>query len=139
MEVEIGAPRERVWAELTDFAGFSQWNPFITHLSGKLAVAARLSTTYSFPDGGETRIHPEIVVLHPPRELRWRSRWWLPSILSVEYFWLLAETPGGATRFAQGENLSGLAVKYLGQQHTRMARAMVAMNQALKQRAESAR
>ena len=37
-EVEIKAPLSRVYATLTDFKSYPEWNPFLTQVSGKLAV-----------------------------------------------------------------------------------------------------
>jgi hypothetical protein len=136
MEVEIEAPAQRIWEVLTDFTAHAQWNPFVTAISGRLAIAARLDVTYSFPDGSETRLVPEIVVLHPPRELRWRSHVLLASLLTIEHYFVLGETGRNRTRFAQGEHLSGFGVKYFGKRHTAVARGMVAMNQALKRLVE---
>jgi uncharacterized protein YndB with AHSA1/START domain len=33
-EIEIQAPAERVWAVLTDFGAYHEWNPFIYQAAG---------------------------------------------------------------------------------------------------------
>jgi uncharacterized protein YndB with AHSA1/START domain len=39
-EIEINGPAERVWAVLTDFASYPEWNPFIRQVSGELNIGA---------------------------------------------------------------------------------------------------
>jgi uncharacterized protein YndB with AHSA1/START domain len=34
-EITIQAKREKVWAILTDFENYPNWNPFITFIEGK--------------------------------------------------------------------------------------------------------
>ena len=41
-EIEIDAPPERIWAVVTDFGAYSEWNPFIRRISGGLREGARL-------------------------------------------------------------------------------------------------
>src|SRR5580704_15545566 len=41
-EIDIAAPAEAVWAVLTDFAAFPQWNPFIQEASGERKIGGRL-------------------------------------------------------------------------------------------------
>ena len=41
-EIQIRASPERVWAVLTDFASFHQWNPFILTVNGNPRVGAKL-------------------------------------------------------------------------------------------------
>ena len=41
-ETLIKAPAERVWAEMTDFASFPDWNPFVREAQGRLEPGEQL-------------------------------------------------------------------------------------------------
>ena len=41
-EILINSSAENVWAIITDFENFPNWNPFIKTASGKIKVGARL-------------------------------------------------------------------------------------------------
>ncbi len=135
-EIEIDAPPAAVWAVLTDFGAYSQWNPDIPHLAGELRVGATLEVLVSPPDGTEMTFRPKVLVVEPARELRWKGKLWVPGLFDGEHFFVLRETERGGTRLQHGENFSGLLVKVLGKALTNTARGFVYMNQALKKTVE---
>lgn len=135
-ELEIDAPPERVWAVLTDFRAYHEWNPFITHIGGALRVGEKLSVTLSPPESRDWRFRPSLLVCDAPRELRWLGHLWIKGLFDGEHFFQCHEAVGGRTRFVHGENLKGFLVKYLSGNMTNVARGFVYMNQALKKRVE---
>lgn len=136
-EVEIDAPPDEVWAVLTDFAAYHEWNPFISGLRGKLEPGARLRVELSYADGRHTSFRPSVVSVKPAEELRWIARLWFKGLFDGEHFFLLAALDGNRTRLVQGENFSGLFVKMAANTLTQNARGFVGMNAALKRRVES--
>lgn len=50
IEIEIEAPPERVWAALTDFAAYAEWNPYQT-ISGKAEPLAKVRVWSRSLDG----------------------------------------------------------------------------------------
>lgn len=136
-EVEINAPPAHVYRVLTDFAAYHEWNPFIPSISGKLAVGEVLSVEMSLPEGKSYLLKPRITRLADAGELRWRGTYLAPFLLEAEHFFLLREHEPGMTRFVQGENFSGLLLRFAGNTLTLAARGFVYMNQALKRRAEA--
>lgn len=133
-ELEIEAPPEQVWAVLTDFQRYHEWNPFITRIFGELRVGEKLSVTLSPPESRDWTFRPSLLVCDAPRELRWLGRLWIKGLFDGEHFFQCHEADGGRTRFVHGENLKGFLVKYLSM--TNVARGFVYMNQALKKRVE---
>ena len=49
-EIEIDASAELIWSILTDFASYSEWNPFVREISGEPKVGERL----------EVRLEPQV-------------------------------------------------------------------------------
>jgi hypothetical protein len=136
-EVEIDAPPEQVWAVLTDFAAYHEWNPFITGLRGRLETGARLRVELSYADGRHTSFRPSLVSLKPAEELRWIAKLWFKGLFDGEHFFQLSAIDRNRTRLVQGENFSGLLVKLAANTLTQNARGFVGMNAALKRRVES--
>ncbi len=135
-EVEIEASPALVWRVLTDFARYHEWNPFITAVGGELVVGQRLNVALSPPEGADLELRPELVACDAPTELRWVERSWLKGLLDGEHFFQCREASGGRTRFVQGEDFSGLLLRFSARHLAQVARGFVYMNQALKQRAE---
>jgi len=138
-EVEIAAPLVRVYSVLTDFARYSEWNPFLTALSGKLAVGQRLSVEMSLPEGKTYLLEPQVTQVTENHELRWRGRFVSPALLEAEHFFLLSARSEQLTRVVHGQNFSGFLLRFAGNSLTLAARGSVYMDQALKKRAESSK
>jgi len=136
-EVEIAAPLAHVYGVLTDFKTYEEWNPFLTSVSGQLAVGQKLSVEMSLPEGRIYVLEPEVTQVTENTELRWRGRYLFPALLEAEHFFQLSERPGGVTRVVQGQNFSGFLLRFAGNALTLSARGCVYMNQALKKRAET--
>jgi hypothetical protein len=135
-EVEINAPVAHVYRVLTDFERYHEWNPFIPNIAGKLQVGQALALEVSLPEGNTYRLKPRITQLTENAELRWQGSYLFPFLLNAEHFFLLTGRGERLTRFVQGENFSGLLLRFAGNTLTLTARGFVYMNQALKKRAE---
>lgn len=135
-EIEILAPAAAVWATLTDFHSYPEWNPFITGISGKLAVGEELTVEMSLPEGSDFTLRPLLTRCEPELELRWLGHRWFKGLFDGEHFFRLQELDANRTRLTQGENISGLLLRLLGRTLTQTQRGFVYMNRALKRRVE---
>src|SRR6266536_1437589 len=134
-ETEIDAPRDAVWAVLTDFAGYPEWNPLITNAEGTLAVGEIL-TLRMLPGGKPQTFTPEVLDVRENAELRWRGalRWsWL---FSAEHRFALS-VAGEGTRLVQSEVFRGMLVPLLRMTIDQAERDFRTLNAALKERVES--
>lgn len=138
-QIDIQAPRERVWAVLMDFPAHARWNPFVRSIEGEARVGARLAIHLQPPGGGGgMRFRPVVRVVEPQREFGWLGRLLVPGLFDGEHTFRLESLPDGGTRLHHGEDFSGLLVPLFGKSLEGGTRAgFEAMNGALKREAES--
>ena len=135
--IDIAASADRVWSVLIDFAAYPDWNPFIRRLQGDAEVGARLAVTVQPPGGRALTFKPKVLAVHPGRELRWLGHFLVPGLFDGEHSFRLEPLSAGC-RLHQDETFNGLLVSLLSRTLDATARGFEAMNQALKQRVESA-
>jgi hypothetical protein len=138
-EIDIGASAERVWAVLTDFASFADWNPFIRRLEGEATEGGKLAVRLEPPGGRGMTFRPTVTRVDANREFRWLGHVGLPGVFDGEHIFSIEAADGGKARFVQRERFTGvLAPLILRMVRDSTLRGFEAMNQALKERAESA-
>lgn len=136
-EIIINAPAASVWAVLTDFAAYPEWNSFITAISGSLAEGGRLNVCIQPQGGRAMRFKPRILACRAPHEMRWLGSLPLRGLFDGEHYFLLEALSEQQTRLIHGERFSGLLVGLVEaslDKHT--LPAFEQMNRELKQRAE---
>src|SRR5262249_50798696 len=136
-EIEIDAPPERVWAVLTDFAAYPEWNPFIRQISGEQRVGARLEVRIEPPGARATTFKPTGRAIAANRELRWLGRLLVPGIVDGEHSLRIEPLDGGRSRFVQSERFSGVLVGFLKGTLAKTEAGFEQMNAELKARAEA--
>lgn len=73
----------------------------------------------------------------PERELRWLGRVLLPGIFDGEHSFRIEPAGEGRVRFVQAERFSGVLVPLFGKTLEKTKAGFIAMNEALKERAEA--
>lgn len=154
-EIDLPADAARVWAVLTDFAGYHAWNPSIRSIEGTLAEGARLHlhlrpealrqssngafgalTAFAFRSWlalNRMRLPVLVTRLLPQRELRWVGALSVPSVFRGEHFFRIREKRDGGTQLAQGERYEGWLEPAFREAMEAINRdAMSAVNRALK-------
>ncbi len=138
-EIDIDARPEKVWSILTDFSGYSSWNPFIDRIVGTPAAGEKLEVHFAAPNARVKIFRPKLLAVEDNRELRWIGQLLLPYLFDGEHFFRMEEIEGGGTRFVQGEIFRGLLVPLFWQYlDTNTRSGFEKMNRALKVRAEGA-
>jgi hypothetical protein len=137
--IDIDARPERVWQVLTDLPAYPEWKPFIFRAEGRVEVGDGLTLRMRPVGGRAATLRPTVVEATAPTLLRWKGRLMVPKILDADHeFWIEA-LPDGRSRLTQDEHFSGLLVPIMAKSLERgTLPAFVAMNTALKERAENA-
>ena len=136
-EIAIAAPPERVWDVLTDFDAYPTWNPFITSIAGRPEVGTELEVRIEPPGRRAMTFRPTVLAAEPQRRLAWLGRVLLPRVFDGEHSFEIEPSGDGGSRFTQRERFSGLLVPLLGATLRKTEQGFVAMNRALKERAEA--
>lgn len=135
-KIEIDAPPAEVWAILTDFASYSEWNPFIIEAAGVASEGEKLTMRFRPPGGSAMKMKPRVVRSAAGRELRWLGHLGVPGIFDGEHYFQMEPIDKG-TRLVQGERFSGFTVPLFGRILAKTEKGFEQFNRALKERCEA--
>jgi hypothetical protein len=137
-ETIINAPAERVWAEMTDFASFPKWNPFIREAHGKLVPGEKLKIRLLLDHGVRMTFRPRVTVVEPNRELRWLATLGRPGVFDVDRAFQIEPRDENSVRFVMSEECSGwlTPVMFATNLEAQLYRGYDAFNEALRRRVE---
>jgi hypothetical protein len=134
--IDIDAPVETVWAVLTDFERYPEWNRRM-HITGEAREGARLRVDPG-PDAGDLPTFKPRVKRADGTELWWLGHLVVPGLFDGEHRFRLQPLGGGRTRLIQDEHFSGLLVGPITRRYGPRTEANFhAVNAALKARSEA--
>lgn len=137
-EIEISAPKEIVWAIISDFDKYADWNPLMVEARGKPEVGQRMDWTSRIA-GADRLYNARVDAVAPARELTWigpvgsvgRIGFWGRHSLVIE------ELGPDRVKLINKERFGGLMTfVYGGFLKTGVPAAYDRMNAAVKARAE---
>lgn len=136
-DVEIEASPEQVWAVLSDFESYPEWNPFITSIKGAPQTGTKLEVILQAKGKKPQTFKPEVTQAEPNRVFEWLGHLGIKGIFDGRHHFQLEATDNG-THFVQREEFSGVLVwpilKMVGEA---TEGGFHAMNLAIKERAEA--
>ena len=112
-EATIEGSADEVWAVLSDFDSYGEWNPGMQSLQGEARPGARLTIRFAMKGGRSMTMRPTVQVADPGRELRWLGRLLMPGLFDGEHRFTIEETEPGRVIFRQDERFRGLLVPFL--------------------------
>ncbi len=104
IETTIGASPEKIWALLTDAAGFPRWNTTVSSIEGEIAEGRTLKL--KVPAAGDRVFKPKVSQVESGRTMTW-SDGMAPMFKGVRTFTLTPKADG-TTVFSMQEAFTGL-------------------------------
>ena len=136
-EIIINATPDKVWAILTDFKNYPNWNPFVTSLTGDVKVGNKIVVRIEPPEASVNKFKPTVTALETNKIFSWLGVFLFRGVFEGEHKFELTDNKNGTTTFVQSENFIGILVplfKKTLDNNTR--RGYEAMNNKLKELAE---
>lgn len=134
-QIDIDAPIDVVWRHLTDFASYSEWNPYILSAEGE----PKQGGVVRFKGAGlPMPISAPIVSFIENQELIWEARVPIPGI-KPRYIRRLEKIDDNRTRFINREEFTGWAVPFMSPVFNRLNKPLFPKTcAALKRHVEAA-
>lgn len=130
--VQIQAPPEAVWSILIDGARWTEWNPTVEKVDGRIAPGGRVTVVTRQSPG---RAFPlRVTAFEPPRRMVWTGGMPLGLFTGVRTYRL--EPTGNGVRFTMTEEFSGLLARFILPSIPDLQPAFEAFAAAFKERAE---
>ncbi len=133
-EIEIDAPASVVWDVLRDFESYSEWNPMLPTVEGRLARGSRLWITIRVPGLPRVRTPVRVHEVEEGRGFRWAGG--PPFVFRGDHGFHVVPLGETRSRFIHDEVFRGLLSPVVGVDQDRAISGYEKLNLALKDRAE---
>lgn len=111
VKTSIRATPERIWALLTNAAGYTRWNNTVEKVDGTIALGERVTV---HPKSNPGRAFPvKVAEFEPPRRMVWRGGMPL-GLFKGERTFTLKPGANGDVEFSMREEYSGLMAGVIG-------------------------
>lgn len=121
----VEAPKPEVWAVLTNFDDYDQWNPVITSASGEPVVGAELDLELTLPGHDPEELDAEVLIVRGDRKLRWQDRLVVPGVRDFEYEFIIQPVEPGRVVVVQLLRSEGLLAPFTDEEAGREALALI--------------
>ena len=107
--LHVEATADWIWALVTHFAKYADWNRLVPRIEGESRLNGRLRLTLAAANRRPIALKARVLVAARNRELRWqaRSRW--PGLLKVEHGFRVEQRAGNC-RLYHGVSCTGWLV-----------------------------
>jgi hypothetical protein len=135
-EILINATPEKVWAILTDFENYPNWNPFIKLIKGEVKIGNKIIVKIEPPEAKGMTFKPKILTFETNKELSWLGHLLFAGLFDGKHKFELIDN-GDGTTFRQSEKFKGVLVPLFKKQlDNNTKKGFEEMNRKLKEIAE---
>ncbi|MBK9462180.1 MAG: SRPBCC domain-containing protein [Sphingobacteriales bacterium] len=136
-DILINATPSKVWAILTNFDNYPNWNPFIKSITGQVAVGNKITAQIEPPNSSKMTFTPKVLAFETNKEFRWLGHLLFAGLFDGEHKFELIDNQNGTTTFIQTESFKGMLVPLFKKTlNTNTTNGFNLMNQKLKELAE---
>lgn len=135
--VPIAAPASTVWAVLTEFERYGEWNPSLPSISGELRPGAEVALTLGMPGRPSPKVKARFGRVETDRCLTWDGNAGADWLFAGHREFVIAEQDDESVLFTHVEDVRGaLFPVFRVVMGSAIQRSHDAFNAALKERAE---
>ncbi|MEJ7678029.1 MAG: SRPBCC domain-containing protein [Segetibacter sp.] len=109
-EIIINAAPEKVWAILTNFDNYPNWNPFIRSIQGEVKVGNKIIIKIEPPGAKGMTFNPKVLTFETNKELKWLGPLLFTGVFDGEHKFELIDNRNSTTTFIQSEKFKGVLV-----------------------------
>jgi hypothetical protein len=139
VETLIDTPQQHVWQQLTDFAAYSTWNPFVLQAQANFEVGQTIRFLEDLQQFGQHWLSARFLAIDPPHSFVWQGYFGAPFLFSVRHTFTVEAINDHQTRFTQRHQNAGLLIPYLAWRGVYVVshQGYLAFNRALKEHCEA--
>jgi hypothetical protein len=137
-EFDIDASDQQVWAVLTDFEHYADWNPSVPSISGDLRPGSTVSLTLVLPGRPKLNVKAMLQDVMPNRLLTWRGHLGADQLFTGHREFAIDPLADDKVRVTHVEDLQGwIAPAFEALMGHSVQRHHDTFNKSLKSRAEA--
>ncbi len=136
-QIIIRSTSEKIWAVLTDFGNYPQWNPFIRRIEGNVAVGNKIIARIEPPGAKGMTFKPMVLSFDRNKKFSWLGHLWFPGLFDGEHIFEIVENKDGTCTFIQREKFKGILVPLFSKMlDINTKQGFEQMNEKIKERVE---
>lgn len=137
-DFEIDASDQQIWAVLTDFGSYADWNPALPAIAGELREGSVVSLTLGMPGRPSPKVKARLQEVTPNRRLTWHGNAGADWLFAGDREFAIHPISVNKVRFTHVEDVHGLLFPvfraFMG---GAIQRSHDTFNRSLKERAEA--